>query len=47
MYVEMENIATKISSWYDGSVNGLSDKNIQHETHIYSSRYGMILFPRI
>ena len=43
----MDNIATKPSSYIYGSVNGLSDKNIQHEPYISSDRYVMSLFPRI
>ena len=43
----MDNLATKPPSWYDGSVNGLSGKKIQHEPYIYSPRSIMIVFPGI
>ena len=35
MYIDMEILATKPSSWYDGSVNGLSDEQTFNMNHIY------------
>ena len=35
MGYEMDNIATKPLSWYDGSVNGLTDQQTFNINHIY------------
>ena len=35
VYVEMDNISTKPSSWYYGSVNGLLDHQTFNMNHVY------------
>ena len=47
MDVDIDNITIKTSTLYFGSVNGLSDKNIQHEPYLSSSRSGMVVLPII
>ena len=44
MYVDMDNLATKPSSWYDGSVDALSDQQT-HEifTNICAGYYQFFL----
>ena len=39
MYVEMDNITTKPSSIYDGSVNGILDQQTFNTNHIYIHPY--------
>ena len=46
MDVDMDNLATKPSSWYDGSVNVLSDQQKFNMNHIYIFQIWYVCIPK-